>query len=493
MERRKIPSTTSILLLTLILMVYNAKGSEWRARCRGIQRGPFRELLFYPTNDSLDPRTVLSMQEKSRVCFPSPCDHLEAFSGFMRVGGNTTAFLFFLHIKAETDSSKKPLLLWLQGGFGKSSLFGQFLENGPLGIDEAGKLYYRNHTLIKRMNIIYLDQPVGAGYSFGKQPRTLEEAAVHNMRFLRGFLRLFPEYRKRDFYIAGESYGARSATALAHKVLTGSPYKLPLRLKGVMLGVGFLFPILDIVNSADYLYYSGIIDECGRKRFDQQFRVIKNYVKKKKYETAAVLLRETVFNLRRPDGKSLFQKLTGFEHHGSIKTPTRPKVALAYFRYANSTAFKRRIHVRSSRALDGTRSEVSMRIALGDLFVDVQKIFEFVLNKTRVLFYTAEFDDVFPAVNLDRCFKKLNWRDKKVFKYVHRTRWHKHDNVSLELLGYEKTAGTLMYTTVLFGGHFISFDRSEVVSDLYSHFLDFPQVTPRKRKDQDSGAIITKC
>lgn len=491
MERRKIPTTTSILLLAVILSVNNVKGSDWRARCRGIQRGPFSEFLIYPTNNSLDPKTVTWMQEKSRVCLPSPCDHLEAYSGFMRVGRNTSSFLFFLHIKAETDSRKKPLLLWLQGGFGKSALFGQFLENGPLGIDQSGRLYYRNHTLVKRMNVIYLDQPVGAGYSFGKQPHTLEEAAVHNMRFLRGFLRLFPEYANRDFYIAGESYGARSATAVAHKLLTGSPYKLPLRLKGVMLGVGFLFPILDIVNSADYLYYSGIIDECGRKRFDQQFKVIRHYAEKKEYKTAAVLLRETVFNLRRPDGKSLFQKLTGFQHHGSIKTPTRPKITVTYFRYANSTAFKRRIHVKSSRALDATRSEVSMGIALGDFFVDVRPKFEYVLNKTRVLFYTAEFDDVFPAVNLDRCFNELNWHGRKFFKRAHRTRWHKYDNVSLELLGYEKTAGTLMYTTVLFGGHFISFDRSEVVSYLYSHFLDFPKVTPRKKKYQ--GGNVYTC
>ena len=32
-----------------------------------------------------------------------------------------------------------PLLLWLQGGPGGSSLFGLFVENGPLGVDENGK------------------------------------------------------------------------------------------------------------------------------------------------------------------------------------------------------------------------------------------------------------------------------------------------------------------------------------------------------------------
>lgn len=31
-----------------------------------------------------------------------------------------------------------PLLLWLQGGSGTSSLFGLFNENGPLMVDENG-------------------------------------------------------------------------------------------------------------------------------------------------------------------------------------------------------------------------------------------------------------------------------------------------------------------------------------------------------------------
>ncbi|XP_049513175.1 venom serine carboxypeptidase-like isoform X2 [Dermacentor silvarum] len=108
------------------------------------------------------------------------------------------------------DDMKKPLLLWLQGGPGKSSLFGQFLENGPLGIDPSGNLYYREHTLLKEFNIIYLDQPVGSGYSFDKNekyPSSLEQASNHVITFLEQFLEIFREYKDRDFYIAGESYG----------------------------------------------------------------------------------------------------------------------------------------------------------------------------------------------------------------------------------------------------------------------------------------------
>lgn len=94
-----------------------------------------------------------------------------------------------------------------------SALFGQFLENGPLGIDGQGKLFPRKHTLLKLANLIYLDQPAGGGYSILQNPhgfaKTLDDITDSIEEFLRQFLLLFPGYRNRAFYVAGESYGGK--------------------------------------------------------------------------------------------------------------------------------------------------------------------------------------------------------------------------------------------------------------------------------------------
>ncbi|KAL1463872.1 hypothetical protein MTO96_043167, partial [Rhipicephalus appendiculatus] len=173
---------------------------------------PYDDLLLHPTNDRIPWEDLLEMRQASRVCLPKPCDNLTAYSGFIPVDEDRFSYLFFLLIKATKEPRRKPLLLWLQGGPGKSALFGQFLENGPLGINASGGLYYRHHTLIEQFHIIYLDQPVGSGFSFDKKheyPTTLDEATTHVMRFLRRLLRLFPEYHGRSLYIAGESYGGQ--------------------------------------------------------------------------------------------------------------------------------------------------------------------------------------------------------------------------------------------------------------------------------------------
>ncbi|XP_049513174.1 probable serine carboxypeptidase CPVL isoform X1 [Dermacentor silvarum] len=374
------------------------------------------------------------------------------------------------------DDMKKPLLLWLQGGPGKSSLFGQFLENGPLGIDPSGNLYYREHTLLKEFNIIYLDQPVGSGYSFDKNekyPSSLEQASNHVITFLEQFLEIFREYKDRDFYIAGESYGARFAVGVAHKVMTNKSDQLSLKLKGVMLGVGFLFPLLDIINSTDSLYYTALLDECRRNVFSHRFDTIQQLVDGKQYPNATLLLSQTVLNLRGKGEKSLFGKLTGFNNQGSIIVPRRPKEVLAYYHYANSTAFKKIIHVAYTRTLDGTRREIALQLALHDFFHNHSKVLLHVLNNLHVLFYTAQLDDVFPAVNIEQSFTELQWRGSQILKTAPRVPWHRENNSSLELRGYVKQAGALMYANVLFGGHHVSMDCSSAVSELYCKFLKF--------------------
>ncbi|KAH6922632.1 hypothetical protein HPB50_017401 [Hyalomma asiaticum] len=367
----------------------------------------------------------------------------------------------------------KPLLLWTQGGPWKSSLYSQFLENGPLGIDAAGDLYYRNHSLITDFNVIYLDQPVGSGYSFdenGRYPADLLEASEQVLTFLKRFVRIFSEYKDKDLYIAGESYGARSAAGVAYKMLNKAR-QIPLKLKGIMLGVGFVFPLLDLLNSADYLHYSGLLGDFGRKTFAGWFDMIRKLVDKKEYSRAAADLRRIVLNAPPPDNITIFEVLTGFQHHGSIARAREPEEVKKYMDYANSAEFKKIIHVNVSRVLDGDRPKLTVKLVLGDFFIDIKRKLEFVLNSTYVLFYTAQYDNVFPEMNIENCFKKLRWHGSELFLKVNRHAWFRQGNRSLPLLGYERKVGRLLYSNILWGGHDVSFDRSEAVKQLYHRFL----------------------
>ena len=62
------------------------------------------------------------------------------------------------------DVKSAPLLLWLNGGPGCSSLFGLFTENGPYFVPSGLRPVSRNISWTKHFNMLYIDQPVGTGF-----------------------------------------------------------------------------------------------------------------------------------------------------------------------------------------------------------------------------------------------------------------------------------------------------------------------------------------
>lgn len=77
------------------------------------------------------------------------------------------AFMFWWLYGADNSDSlereDKPLVMWFQGGPGSSSTgFGNFEEIGPLDVN----LEVRNTTWIKAANVLFVDNPVGCGYSY---------------------------------------------------------------------------------------------------------------------------------------------------------------------------------------------------------------------------------------------------------------------------------------------------------------------------------------
>ncbi|KAL9687594.1 hypothetical protein QQ045_031999 [Rhodiola kirilowii] len=109
--------------------------------------------------------------------------------------------------------SSKPLVLWLNGGPGCSSIgYGEAEEISPFRIqpDEVS-LYLNPHAWNQAANILFLDSPAGVGYSYSKtEADTLnvgdKRTAENSLTFLLAWLERFPQYKGREFYIAGESY-----------------------------------------------------------------------------------------------------------------------------------------------------------------------------------------------------------------------------------------------------------------------------------------------
>ncbi len=75
--------------------------------------------------------------------------------------------MFFWFFPAQNgNTADTPIMLWLQGGPGASSLFALFTEIGPIYIDANENIQLREVTWNKNYHLIFIDNPVGTGFSF---------------------------------------------------------------------------------------------------------------------------------------------------------------------------------------------------------------------------------------------------------------------------------------------------------------------------------------
>jgi len=104
----------------------------------------------------------------------------------------------------EVDPADAPLVIWLQGGPGGSAMFGLFELHGPIeavfgnGGDVEARM--RDTAWTRVANMIYVDNPVGTGYSYTDPGQLRNEIGQVNddlYEFMQQFLTVFEEYQVR--------------------------------------------------------------------------------------------------------------------------------------------------------------------------------------------------------------------------------------------------------------------------------------------------------
>ncbi|XP_078157212.1 serine carboxypeptidase-like 51 isoform X2 [Carex rostrata] len=137
-----------------------------------------------------------------------------------------------------------PTVLWLQGGPGASGVgLGNFEEIGPLDYN----LKPRNSTWLQFADLLFVDNPVGTGYSYVEDSSllvTTDEAAASDLtELLKILYNKKPEMQKSPLYIFAESYGGKYAVTLGLSIVKAvKSGELKLKLGGVVIGDSWISP-----------------------------------------------------------------------------------------------------------------------------------------------------------------------------------------------------------------------------------------------------------
>ncbi|KAK9101741.1 hypothetical protein Sjap_018995 [Stephania japonica] len=192
------------------------------------------------------------------------------YSGYVTVNEKAERALFYWFFEAEEDPSSKPLVLWLNGGPGCSSIaYGVAEEIGPFHVQaDAQTLYVNPYSWNKLANVLFLDSPVGVGFSYSNNSQDLlnngdKRTAEDSLAFLLKWLERFPQYKGREFYISGESYAGHYVPQLAQAVVRYNNLSedKSINLKGYMVGNALTDDYNDHLGVFQFMWSTGLISD----------------------------------------------------------------------------------------------------------------------------------------------------------------------------------------------------------------------------------------
>ncbi|XP_072979461.1 serine carboxypeptidase 1-like [Typha angustifolia] len=192
------------------------------------------------------------------------------YGGYVTVEPKHGRALFYYFVESPQNSATNPLVLWLNGGPGCSSLgYGAMEELGPFRVNSDGKTLDRNNYAWNNVaNILFLESPAGVGFSYSNDSkdyldpgdrRTAEDSYI----FLINWLERFPQYKNRDFYITGESYAGHYVPQLASLIIDRNKKtnQTVINLRGIAIGNAYVDSAINIEETCEFMWTHALISD----------------------------------------------------------------------------------------------------------------------------------------------------------------------------------------------------------------------------------------
>lgn len=373
---------------------------------------------------------------------------------------SSSSKLFYWYVQPTNQNAQTPVVLWLNGGPGASSLYGFLLENGPYKVTEAGQLSKRVDTWSSFSHYLIIDQPAGVGLSYGKKRTTENESqSIEQLSFaVNAFFKTYPSLKKHPFYLAGESYAGKTIPQLAMRLINQTE---PLNLKGIIIGDGWVNPMIQLESDAAYAYSHGLISQKEKKEVDALYVRCRDAIVKS-HPTSIMA------NKRCNQIQAYIQRHSGLDNMANIETGSEPDDKLMT-RYLNRTDVRKALHVPGQVGHFSTFNEVVAQTLEKGIQDSMMHLYPPLLERgIQVLIYNglADAKDA-NFMGTDNWLSKLSWSKYHLFEL----QAQKPVYFNKRVIAYRKSGGGLTQLKVLHAGHMAPADQPSVMAKLVSDFI----------------------
>lgn len=396
-----------------------------------------------------------------------------SYAGFITTNTTYNSNMYFWFFPAQNEPETAPVVLWLQGGPGGSSLFGLFVENGPYLVNKDIKFVKKDITWNSKYSMLYIDNPVGTGFSFTDKDEGYARNEVDVARDLYScltqFFQVFNKLQNNPFYVTGESYAGKYVPAISYKIHTENlnPFpKVRINLQGLAIGDGLCDPETMMLQYADFMYNIGMLDEKQRDYFQGYAKQAVQHIQNKEFGKAFGIF-DMLLNGDLYPYKPYFYNVTKTNNYYNFLETEAPADFDYYGTALAEPDIRKAIHVGNLTYHPG--SEVEKHI-INDIMDTVKPWVKVLMNNYRVMMYTGQLD-IIVAIPLTEAFLlTVDWNGLDKYKQADRMIWRVNPS-DAEVAGYVRQVDTFYQVIVRGGGHILPYDQPARSFDMIDRFI----------------------
>ncbi|RLN39460.1 hypothetical protein C2845_PM01G29450 [Panicum miliaceum] len=340
-------------------------------------------------------------------------------TGYVGVDDATGAELFYYLVELERSPRADPLVLWHSGGPRCSALSALAFQIGPVMFadrryDGALPRLVRNpYSLTQMASILFVDSPVGTGFSYARDPRGYDvgdiSASLQLLTFLRKWFDDHPWYLSNPFYLGGDSYAGKG-------YIVGNPATGDKIDENSKIPYCHSFGII-----SDQLYEAAVINCKGdyanptNKLCSDVVQIINDL--KSEVDKQGILDPVCPVASPKPRRDALRRKSLAEEHYPLMSgPPEEPPFGCPAYRYylsyfwANDNATRASLGIKEGTVMEWIRCKISGELPYTS---DLPSSIEYHLNLTtrgyRALVYSGDHDLTVPFSGTQAWIRYLNF------------------------------------------------------------------------------------
>ncbi|CAI5737592.1 unnamed protein product [Hyaloperonospora brassicae] len=415
-----------------------------------------------------------------------PSVNVTHHAGRIALYGGDKNFLFYWHFQAARDAKKAPLVIWLNGGPGCSSMQGLFTGNSPFVLVNESTIGRNAHSWHQFANMLFVDQPVGTGMSYtsGNDYRSSEkDISADFYDFLVRFVQRHTEYlsnavdgvkHSRAVYLFGESHAGRWIPEFSEHIMNrndDADSQIKIRLVGFGIGNGWVHPKIQYEYS-DYAHGLGLLSFGQVRSLKASFAECEAALDAGTYYSDSCLgnMNAITNSVKAGNGGNVLNHydVRQYVHNIGAYPPGMKTIAT----YLTKLEVREAVHGNEDKRFrfEMCSNSVYRGLKKFDGVSTLDAVQSLLQKGLRMIFYVGQWDMMCNYYGMEKLLLSLNWNGAKAYQQARKFTWQVQGRK--EPAGFAQQGGNLTYVVVAGAGHVVPLNVPDVAADLLRRFVN---------------------